>query len=103
MKNMFLKATMGLGLLVLAADQVAAQTRNCGPREAVLERLGTEYRETRRAIGIAGNNVVMEVFASETGSWTILATFPNGAACLVASGEAFEEVIESLPAKGAAL
>ena len=47
------------------------------------------------------NNAMVEVFASEeTGSWTILVTMPTGVTCLVASGEAFEEVAEVLPAQG---
>ncbi|SHI98087.1 hypothetical protein SAMN05444000_10497 [Shimia gijangensis] len=100
MKDMFLKATMGLGLLVLAADQVAAQNRNCAPRDVVLERLSNAYGETRQSIGLGANNAVVEVFASETGSWTIIVTFPDGPTCLVASGLAYETLAEALPVKG---
>ena len=43
----------------------------------------------------------MEVFASvESGSWTITVTMSNGITCLVASGQAFEELAEVLPPKG---
>ncbi|GAA6164233.1 hypothetical protein NBRC116590_19370 [Pelagimonas sp. KU-00592-HH] len=91
---------MGFGLLVLAADQVAAQQGNCAPRDVVLERLSDSYGETRQAIGLGANNAIVEVFAAETGSWTITVTFPNGATCLVASGQAYETLAETLPAKG---
>ncbi|MCP9480578.1 hypothetical protein NNA36_01255 [Shimia sp. CNT1-13L.2] len=100
MKDVFLQATMGFGLLVLAADQVAAQQGNCAPRDVVLERLNDSYGETRQAIGLGANNAIVEVFAAETGSWTITVTFPNGATCLVASGQAYETLAETLPAKG---
>lgn len=102
MKQHFLNMTLGLGLLALAADQAAAQTaRNCAPRERVVERLAEGYGETRQAIGLGANNAVVEVFASdESGSWTITVTMPNGLTCLVASGQAFEELAEALPAKG---
>ncbi|WP_353339939.1 hypothetical protein [Pelagimonas sp. KU-00592-HH] len=100
MKDVFLQATMGFGLLVLAADQVAAQQGNCAPRDVVLERLSDSYGETRQAIGLGANNAIVEVFAAETGSWTITVTFPNGATCLVASGQAYETLAETLPAKG---
>ncbi len=96
----FLAATMGLGLLVLAAGQVKAQTQNCAPRNVVLEKLAEEFSETRRAIGLGAENVVVEIFAATSGSWSIIVTFPNGATCLVASGEAFEMIAEPLPAKG---
>lgn len=101
MKDVFLQATMGLGLLVLAADQVAAQQQgNCAPRDVVLQRLNENYGETRQAIGLGANNAIVEVFAAETGSWTITVTFPNGATCLVASGQAYEALAETLPAVG---
>lgn len=101
MKAVF-KATMGLGLLVLAAQQVSAEGgRNCAPRPAVIERLAGAYGETRQSIGLGAQGIVVEVFASQaTGTWTITATLPNGMTCLVASGESFEAVAEVLPPQG---
>lgn len=99
-KSKLTAATMGLGILVLAAGQLKAQTQNCAPRETVIAKLTEDFSETRRAIGLAGNNAVVEIFAAETGGWSIVATFPNGATCLIASGEAFEMMLEPLPAKG---
>jgi hypothetical protein len=81
---------------------VSAQTaRNCGPRTAVVDRLADGYGETRQSIGLGTNNAVVEVFAShESGTWTITVTTPNGLTCLVASGQSFEAIAETLPAKG---
>lgn len=103
MKQQLLNMTFGMALLALAAQQTQAQTapRNCGPRDAIVARLAEKFSETRRSIGIAANNAVMEVFASEeSGSWTITVTLPNGMTCLVASGQAFEVLAEALPPKG---
>ena len=100
MKDMFMKATMGLGLMALAADQLMAETQNCAPREVVLHRLSEGFGETRQSIGLGANNAVVEVFASDTGSWTIIVTFPDGPTCLVASGQAFETHAEAMPPKG---
>lgn len=89
----------GLAASAFAAPAVAAP--QCAPRDLVLSTLETKYGETRRSIGIAANNGVIEVFASaETGSWTITITMVDGLTCLVASGENFEVVTEELPAKG---
>ena len=67
----------------------------------VVARLAEGYGETRQSMGLGANNAVVEVFASqETGSWTITLTMPGGPTCLVASGQAFETVVEALPAKG---
>ncbi|MDK3073384.1 hypothetical protein QO034_09705 [Sedimentitalea sp. JM2-8] len=102
MNKALLNMTIGLGLMTLAAQQVAAQqNRNCAPREAVIERLASGYGETRQSIGLGSQGAVVEIFAStETGTWTITVTTPNGTTCLVASGQSFEQLAEALPPKG---
>ena len=99
--------TMGALAAAVALNAVgssaveAQQQRNCGPRDLVVTRLAEGYGETRQSMGLGANNAVVEVFASdETGTWTITVTTPNGMTCLVASGQAFEELAEALPAKG---
>lgn len=94
--------TAAAALFIATTTQASAQSqRNCGPRDAVVQRLAEGYGETRQSVGIGSNNAMVEVFASaDTGSWTILVTMPSGVTCLVASGEAFEQVVEALPAKG---
>ena len=87
---------------ILAADMALAQgQRNCAPRELVVGRRADGYGETRQARGLGAIKSASEAFASdETGTWTITVTTPNGVTCLVASGQAFEELAAALPAKG---
>ncbi|MCR8827408.1 hypothetical protein [Pseudosulfitobacter koreensis] len=95
--------TVAAAIYLAAAGHAAAQanTRNCGPRALVVDRLATTYGETRQSMGLGTGNQVIEVFASsETGTWTITVTTPAGMTCLVASGQAFEELAEALPAPG---
>ena len=94
-----LKMLHALPVLLLCTGAAQAQTQ-CGPRQMVLETLANRYGESRQAIGLAANSTVMEMFASETGSWTITVTMPDGMVCLLASGENFEALREPLPAKG---
>ncbi|MEL7256866.1 MAG: hypothetical protein AAFN80_03365 [Pseudomonadota bacterium] len=71
---------------------------NCAPREMVVENLAAKYGESRQSMGLGANNAVVEVFASEeTGTWTITVTSVHGITCMVASGQAFEELVEVLP------
>lgn len=93
---------MSAGLLLGAASLAQAQTgQHCAPRDQVVQRLASKYGETRQSMGLGHNNAMMEVFASlESGSWTITVTMANGITCLVASGQAFEELAEALPPKG---
>jgi hypothetical protein len=97
----FIKMTMGLGLMALAAQQLQAEQNNCAPRDVVLDRLSDKYGESRRGIGLVHQGSVMEVFASDaTGTWTITVTLPNGMTCLVASGQSYETLAEAAPAQG---
>ncbi len=92
----------GLAALTLVAacatPALATGTRACAPREVVVERLASSYGESRQSIGLGSNNSLMEVFASdESGSWTITVTSAQGITCLIASGQAFETLLEALP------
>lgn len=103
MKKLTKSLIAGTVLSVFAANAGLAQqsSRNCAPREAVVDRLADGYGESRQSMGLGANNQVVEIFASsETGTWTITVTMPNGLTCLVASGQAFEELAEVLPEAG---
>ncbi|OOY11744.1 hypothetical protein BMG00_11695 [Thioclava marina] len=95
--------SLGFALVVALAQRAPAETASCGQRADLVSQLQTRYLETRRAIALAENNAVLEIFASESGSWTILVTRANGQSCLIASGEAFEALAETLPAQDTAL
>lgn len=69
----------------------------CGPRPEVLQKLSSEYQETPVARGLANNGQAMvELLTSKRGTWTIIVTGTGGQACLVATGQAWQEV-ESQP------
>lgn len=93
--------TAAAALYIASTTELAAQNnRNCAPRDAVIDRLAEGYGESRQSMGLGANNAVVEVFASsETGTWTITVTTPNGMTCLVASGQSFETLAEVLPTK----
>lgn len=91
-----------LALLTICLPFAAhAQQGQCAPRDRVVAHLAAKYSETRRSVGLAANNMVLEVFASEeTGSWTITVTSAQGITCLVASGQNFQAVQDDPPATG---
>jgi hypothetical protein len=98
MKKLVIGCAVAVALL---AGPVVAEGQNCAPREMVVERLASKYGEVRQSMGLGANNVVIEVFASEkSGTWTITVTSVSGLTCLVASGQAFEAMVEALPAEG---
>ncbi|MBS4010073.1 MAG: hypothetical protein KGZ72_04885 [Roseovarius sp.] len=91
----------GLSAVALAHAPAQAQSGQCAPRDRVVERLADAYGETRHSMGLGANNMVVEVFASDTsGSWTITVTGSDGVTCLVASGQAFEATADTAPKPG---
>jgi hypothetical protein len=76
----------------LFAGGAAAQSA-CAPRAAILERLAARYGEVPIAAGVTDRALLIEVLASgDGGSWTIIATSPAGASCLIAAGEGWRAV-----------
>jgi len=68
----------------------------CSERAKFLKHLGDGYSEAPVSMGLASNGSVLEVLASQKGTWTIILTMPNGTSCVVASGEAWEIVDQKL-------
>lgn len=85
--------------LTLAAIKAHAAPQ-CAPHAAVVAGLAKKYSETVVAMGMTGIGTMIEVFASPSGTWTIVQTEPRGISCLMASGGYFETVRESLPPEG---
>lgn len=97
MKREFFLMAFGIGAMISAGQQAQAQAGNCADHAVVVERLAERYGESRQSIGLAGDNSVVEVFASmDTGSWTITVTEAGGLTCLVAAGQAYQYVNEPL-------
>jgi hypothetical protein len=63
--------------------------------------LSKRYNETRRGFGLSSPMQMLELFASEKGTWTALITTPDGRSCIVASGDAWTEV-KPLPGEAVA-
>ncbi|ROU01156.1 hypothetical protein [Histidinibacterium lentulum] len=90
-------AALPLSVLAPAAPARAQQAAVCADHAVIVARLAERWGESRQSIGLAANNTVVEVFASDSGSWTITVTRPGGPTCLVASGEHYQHVAEALP------
>ena len=99
-QNLF-ALSLGFAAAALIATVARAQGAQCGERTAVVERLASGYGEARQSVGLAANNSMIEVYASDaTGTWTIVVTTAAGMTCLVASGTNYQLVAETLPKPG---
>jgi len=79
---------IGSNLLASAAQAQYA----CAKRQAIAESLKNKHQEVPLSVGVASNGTVIEVFASESGSFTIVNTRPDGLSCLIAAGENWQAI-----------
>lgn len=69
----------------------------CGDRSKVIDSLAAKCSEKPIAVGVTSNGGVIEVLRAPDGeTWTILFTYPSGPSCLVASGEAWQDLEEKI-------
>jgi hypothetical protein len=61
----------------------------CVPRAELLARMqGAEVA----GLGLRNADTLIEVWARPSGDWTLVQSYPNGTACILAMGEAWEAV-----------
>jgi hypothetical protein len=76
--------------LLIAADSAAAQVSRCAPRDDMISTLSERFREKQHAYGLLGPQLIIEVFVSDKGGWTIVVTGADGISCVVAVGIGWE-------------
>ena len=64
----------------------------CTVRAHVVEALRGAYGEFLVGRGLSSDGRLIELYAAQTGTFTLIATSPTGTSCLVATGEAWELV-----------
>jgi hypothetical protein len=88
MKYRFL--TLIAAMMLLSTTPALAQQMACGDRNDLLAHLKDKFKESATGAGMTGNGAVMELMTSDSGSWTLILTFPTGRSCLVATGDGWE-------------
>ena len=83
-------AVIFLVMLIFIGE--ASSQMICGERDNFLAHLSKNHDEAPTAMGVTPSGRVIEVLTSENGSWTIIITHPNGTSCMLAAGEAWEDV-----------
>jgi hypothetical protein len=78
-----------------------AQDTPCAERNNVVDTLGSQYKESPRAIGLVSKEAVLEIFVSDSGTWTVVVTDPQGVSCVLAAGQSWEEIPVASNAPGA--
>ncbi len=79
-------------MLATSAESALAQTRLCGPYDALTTRLASQFGERVVASGVAtSGRAYIEFWASEKhGTWSVVTVLPNGVSCLTSAGRDFQ-------------
>ena len=98
MRSAGLPCAIAVGLLTMAsaapgAGQLAVTQLPCGTRDEMIGILTKTYGEHEVAHGLANTGALAQVFVGPKGTWTIVATSPNGTSCLIGAGEDWERTI----------
>jgi hypothetical protein len=92
---------LAAGALIALPQMAAAQSTNCAPRDRLVAHLADRFGEARQSIGLASGSRVVEMFASpDTGTWTLVMTTPDGRACIIGAGQAWERLDEEVTPAG---
>ena len=89
LRKVFSLLMVGAALL-FAAGSSAAQLPSCAPRDDMVSSLSETFREKQHAYGLLGPQLIIEVFVSDKGGWTIVVTGADGISCVLAAGIGWE-------------
>lgn len=84
MRALLIAALVG-GFFVFDA-RAQSQPLPCGERSKIVDTLSREFKEDPREMGVGNNGMIVELFLSEEGTFTILGTTTTGTSCLLGSG-----------------
>jgi hypothetical protein len=70
----------------------------CAPRDEIVARLRGQFGAEVAGSGLRSEEAVIEVWAAPDGDWTLVQTYLNGQACILAMGEAWDMPLPPPPA-----
>jgi hypothetical protein len=92
-----------IGLSALSLALPASAQSICGARDDFVQHLAQRHKEAPAAMGLSSNGKMVEVLTNdETGTWTIIVTNADGSACVIAAGEAWQQILPQMAMKPAA-
>ncbi|MCF6125661.1 hypothetical protein EN904_07740 [Mesorhizobium sp. M7A.F.Ca.CA.001.07.2.1] len=72
---------------ISAFPAVPALAAQCAARADMIKALGEKFHESEAARGLVNPSLILEIFVSDQGTWTILATDTHGQSCVITAGE----------------
>jgi hypothetical protein len=98
MTHKFLRCAAAAAMLPFFSNAAFSAVPPCGTRDEIVKKLSEEFKEAPQSVGVVNQDAVVEVFVSENGTWTIIASGTDGKSCVLSSGEGWDtNVLAALP------
>ncbi|MGX7875579.1 hypothetical protein ACVDG5_025215 [Mesorhizobium sp. ORM6] len=100
MKRRFI-ATIFCTAMAMSGVVQAEAAGQCAARTDIVKALGDKFHESEAGRGLINPSVILEVFVSEQGSWTVLASDTKGQSCILSVGEGWDSATMKAALPGA--
>ena len=77
------------GLIFCFLTCTAAAQPACGPRTELVKHLADRYGEAQVGIGLDASGRLVEIFASTSGTFTVILSMPDGNSCVATTGKSW--------------
>ncbi|WP_269931474.1 hypothetical protein [Aminobacter sp. HY435] len=85
---------VGMGAaLALSSTETGAQVI-CSDHDAIVDGLADGFQEWRLGYGVASITTIVEIYVSDSGTWTMLMTDVRGQSCVLAAGDGWESSVD---------
>ena len=89
MRTLIIAALAALTFAVSSQSTLAQP--QCNKRDTIVAQLSKKHKEQQAAMGVTADGRLLEVWGRyETGSFTVLMTWPDMRSCVIASGQQLE-------------
>ena len=72
---------------LVAVSTTAEAAPTCAAREQLLEYFADKFSESPVAVGLGDDGKLIVVLASQSGTWSIMQSGPDGVSCIVVTGQ----------------
>ncbi|MBB3455869.1 hypothetical protein FHT86_004168 [Rhizobium sp. BK313] len=85
--------TVFVATAILHPSSAASQAMlTCAERVDIVAFLDAQYSEKLSAVGQLDPKTIVEIFAAESGSWTMMITNVSGRSCIILFGQNWESI-----------
>lgn len=99
-RGLFSAVILTTSMIAHPHSAASQMMRSCAGRSEVVNFLDKNFAERLTAVGLINQNAMLEVYAAQSGTWTLLITDVHGVSCILLSGDSWD-TMPALPGIGA--